>query len=212
MKARGFSLVEAIISLSILVVGVLGVASLGIALVSQARLSNSQAVATQLAREGVEVVRSIRDGNWLAAEDGSVVEFNDGLSAATDYSAALEWDSTANVWTLDFNAVGFGDCGSSFDCTRVYQRIASPYEYAQFGSAPSATEWAETPFQRVVRLWPICRSDADELIEAPLTADGTDCAAGESIVGLDVQVRLEWQEKGISKSSEVEEYMYDWKY
>jgi type II secretory pathway pseudopilin PulG len=211
MRARGFSLVEAIISISILLIGVLGVASLGIAMVSQARLSNSQAVATQLAREGVEVVRSIRDSNWLAAEDGTAVDFITGLSAGNDYSLAPEWDSALNVWILDFAPQTFGDCFTGFDCTRVYQNTLPPYEYAQFSSAPAAT-WAETPYQRVLNLFPICRSTTDELVEAPLTVDLTTCAAGEVVVGIDVQAQLQWEERGISKSSVVEEYIYDWKF
>lgn len=213
MRNRGFSLVEAVISVSILLVGVLGIASLGIAMVSQARLTNNQALATQLGREGVEVIRAIRDSNWLIAEDGGyAADFNDSLSAKNDYSATPEWDSTTNTWTLDFDPAGFGDCGSGFDCTRVYQRQKPPYEYAQFSSLPSAVDWGATPFQRLLFLFPICRSNADELTEAPLTIDYTECAVGETIAGIDIQAHLQWTERGLSKSIVVEEYIYDWKY
>lgn len=210
MKRSGFSLVEAIISLSILLVGVLGVASLGIAMISQARLSNSQAVATQLAREGVEVVRGIRDSNWLAAESGSAVDFATGLSDGADYSLAPEWNPSTNIWTLDFTPQTFGNCFTGFDCTQVYQHTSAPYEYAQFSSAPGA-DWQITPFQRIMSLFPICRSLADELVEAPLTADLTTCAGGAVEVGIHIQARIQWQERGISKSSVVEEKIYDWK-
>lgn len=211
LQHRGFSLVEAIVSITVLLVGVLAVVSLGIAMVSQARLTNSQVVATQLAREGIEVVRSIRDGNWLEAEDGGVVSWNDGLSSGTDYSATLEWDSAANSWVLDFDAVDFNSCSTGFDCTRLYLNNNPPFEFAQFASLPGAN-WKDSPYQRLIRLFPICRSLTDELSETFLTTDGTTCSGTEEQVGIDIQVEVRWEEKGLSKSTVVEEYIYDWKY
>lgn len=208
---RGFSLVEAIMSITILLVGVLAVVSLGIAMVSQARFTNAQVVASQLAREGVEVVRALRDSNWLEAEDAGGVDWNDGLFLGTDYSAVLEWDSSLNAWVVDFDAIDFGSCATGFDCTRLYSNTAT-FESAQFSAVPPAT-WIETEYQRLVRLFPVCRSLADETIETTLTADGTTCISGsEEQVGIDVQVEVRWEEKGISRSTLVEEYIYDWKY
>lgn len=208
---RGFSLVEAIVSITVLLVGVLAVVSLGIAMVTQARLTNAQAVASQLAREGVEVVRSIRDSNWLQAEDIGAINWNAGLSDGTDYSAVLEWDSLLNTWTVDFDAIDFGNCVTGFDCTRLYANTGTPFEFAQFASAPAAN-WKDTPYQRLVRLFPICRLLADETVETVLTADGTSCAGTEEQVGIAVQVEVRWEEKGVSKSTSVEEHIYDWKY
>lgn len=208
---RGFSLVEAIISITILLVGVMAMVSLGIAMISQARFSNAQVVASQLAREGVEVVRSLRDSNWLEAEDGGGTVWNDGLVLGTDYSAMLEWDPGLNSWTVDFDAIDFGNCVTSFDCTRMYSNT-STFEFAQFASAPPAN-WKDTEYQRLIRLFPICRLLADETIETVLIADGTTCVPGsEEQVGIDVQVEVRWEEKGISRSTTVEEYIYDWKF
>ncbi len=208
---RGFSLVEAIVSITILLVGVMAVVSLGIAMVSQARFTNAQVVASQLAREGVEVVRAIRDGNWLEAEDGGAVSWNDGLSVGTDYSAVAEWDSGLSTWTVDFDAIDFGNCVTGFDCTRMYSNNPT-FEFAQFASVPPAS-WKDTEYQRLMRLFPICRSLVDETIETVLIADGTTCVPGsEEQVGIDVQVEVRWEEKGISRSTTVEEYIYDWKY
>lgn len=208
---RGFSLIEAMVSISILLIGVIGVVSLGIVMVTQACLTNSQVIATQLGREGIEVVRSIRDSNWLVTEDGGVSVWNTSLESGADYAAVGEWDSTLNTWTIDFSAIDFGDCGTGFDCTRVYQRNDAPFEYAQFVADPGA-QWAPTRFQRLIKLLPICRSTANELTETVLTTNGTICAADQQNVGLDVQVELRWKEKTIDKSSLVEEYIYDWKY
>lgn len=210
---KGFSLVEAIISISVLLVGVMAVVSLGIAMVTQARLTNTQVVASQLAREGVEVVRAIRDGNWLTAEDGGGGNWNDTLSSGTDYSMVLHWDSILNnTWTVNFDATDFGNCSTGFDCTRMYANSNPPYDMAQFASVPPAN-YVATPYQRLLRLFPICRSLTDETVETFVTSDGVTCSSGtEEQVGIDIQVEVRWEEKGITRSTMVEEHIYDWKY
>lgn len=208
---KGFSLVEAVISVTVLLIGVISITSLGVAMLTQARLTNKTVVANQLAREGIEVVRSVRDGNWLLSEDGMLVDFRADLSSKNDYTAVPEWDSTSNIWVMDFLPFEFGDCGTGFDCTRIYQRLNPPYEYAQFVASPGA-DWEETPYQRLLYLFPICRSTTDELTEAPLTVDYTDCGATQEVVGIDIQVHMQWVDNGQTKTTMLQEYVYDWKY
>lgn len=76
----GQSLLETIVAIFILVTAL--VSGLGLALYAVANSSNakSQLVASNLARQGIEAVRMVRDSNWLAAEDvGSI----DDLTSCT---------------------------------------------------------------------------------------------------------------------------------
>ena len=68
-KQSGQTLVETIAALSILVMAL--TAGLGLAIYSSANstFTRDQIIATNLAREGLDVVRMFRDSNWLAAED-----------------------------------------------------------------------------------------------------------------------------------------------
>lgn len=62
---RGETLVEVLIALTVLVVGVMGfLRLLGVASVNN-QITKERVIATNLAREGLEAVRNIRDTNWL---------------------------------------------------------------------------------------------------------------------------------------------------
>jgi prepilin-type N-terminal cleavage/methylation domain-containing protein len=77
---KGFTLLEVIIAIFIISVGVGGVAAMMPSLISGSSLNQSRLTAAYLAQEGIEIVRSIRDTNWL--EDhygGTPVDWNDGL-------------------------------------------------------------------------------------------------------------------------------------
>jgi type II secretory pathway pseudopilin PulG len=62
-------MIETIVALSILVMAL--TAGLGLAIYSSSNsvYARDQIIATNLAREGLEVVRMFRDSNWLAAQD-----------------------------------------------------------------------------------------------------------------------------------------------
>ena len=77
--------------------------------------SESRVIAANLVREGIEVVRSIRDSNWLActswtnqqcdtwdySDDGDLNnDLEDRLNK--DYSAIAVFDTDNNLWHLDF--------------------------------------------------------------------------------------------------------------
>jgi len=62
---RGETIVEVIIAVVVLVVGILAAFRLLINSGIQNELSRERVVATNLAREGIEAVRNIRDTNWL---------------------------------------------------------------------------------------------------------------------------------------------------
>jgi len=64
-KSKGFSLLEVIIALFVLSVGILGMLSLISNSISNSNGAKDMIVASQLAQEGVELVRNKRDSNAL---------------------------------------------------------------------------------------------------------------------------------------------------
>lgn len=68
--SRGFTLLEVIISIFILTIGIGGAFALITRVAQTSSLPSSKLVATHLAQEGVEIVRNIRDGNFLSISKG----------------------------------------------------------------------------------------------------------------------------------------------
>lgn len=64
-KIRGFTLIEAVIAIFLLTVGTVGSFSLIQKVTSFASVSSSQLAASYLAQEGIEIIRNIRDTNYL---------------------------------------------------------------------------------------------------------------------------------------------------
>ncbi len=61
---RGFTLVELIIAITVLVIGVVAVFGLSFFAIQLNRSNVERLQALELAREGMEMVRNIRDSNW----------------------------------------------------------------------------------------------------------------------------------------------------
>ena len=79
---KGFTLMEAIVAIFLLTVGIIGVSILITNTISSTRISTDKLIASYLAQEGIEIVRNIRDTNWLEG----AASWDDGISVG-DYEA-----------------------------------------------------------------------------------------------------------------------------
>lgn len=87
VKMKGFTLIETIVAVGVVMIGL--VSALGMITTALFYISNIQdrLVATNLAAEGIEIAKNIRDNNWLQS-----LPWNNGLSNG-DYQAS--YNSTA---------------------------------------------------------------------------------------------------------------------
>jgi prepilin-type N-terminal cleavage/methylation domain-containing protein len=74
----GFTLLETLIAISILTIGAVSVFTVISNTLSVNKVNTSRLTAAYLAQEGLEIVRNIRDGNWL-----------EGRTVATDWNEGL---------------------------------------------------------------------------------------------------------------------------
>ncbi len=84
---RGFSLIETIIALSILIVGILAGLTLTQRSVQTSKINEDVVIAVNLAREGIELVRAIRDSRNL------------GFSTLVDGDYIVDTDANFNIST-----------------------------------------------------------------------------------------------------------------
>jgi len=83
---KGFTLVEVIVALTIIMVGIVGAYGLVNQSLAMANNASARLTAAYLGKEGIEIVRNIRDGNYLKiyGDDGShSYGWDDGLLGCT---------------------------------------------------------------------------------------------------------------------------------
>src|SRR3989344_1993690 len=67
----GFSIIEVIVALAIFAMAGIAVWTLAANSLKTARLGRQELIAANLAQEGIEIVRNMRDSNWLRTDVGS---------------------------------------------------------------------------------------------------------------------------------------------
>ncbi len=107
----GFTLLEVILAISVLTIAVGGSFALIQQTLISASLNQSKLIASCLTQEGLEIVRNIRDNNWLKQRTNPGISWDDGLTICQPSTNCCEGDYQANPFpSLDsFSACDFGD-------------------------------------------------------------------------------------------------------
>jgi hypothetical protein len=101
---KGFTLMEAIVAIFVITTGLVGVLSLVSQTISSSTFSKDKLIAAYLAQEGIEIIRNIRDTNWL---EGGTNPWDEGLTGCTggciaDYTYSEQLDPTLPAYTGQF--------------------------------------------------------------------------------------------------------------
>lgn len=187
---------EMLIAIFILLLALAATIVLIVTSIHAARDSMNKLVATNLSREGIEVVRNIRDSNWInpAGED-----WDSGLDA--DNTAIPVIDGSSNI-SLDFAPADFND-------SLVNIKLLDN-DYLQGLSAGGM----DTSFTRLIYLNPICQdsvtdpANVDEIIIDQYSTDV--CAAGYEKVGIRVISEVRWHNTNSSRKVIIEDRLYNW--
>jgi len=162
-KNKGFTLIEIIVAILVVTVGVLAAYIVTQEIISYTHQISSRLTAAYLAKEGIEIVRNIRDANWLQNEGWS-----DGLSGV----GAEDWE--ADYTTRTFK--GSGGVGEDCSQTPYYNcEDFDPNNYLRIdGGFYNYTLGTPTKFKRKITITP---EGIDKLIvsvEITWTEKGTD--------------------------------------
>jgi hypothetical protein len=168
--------------------------------ITASRIGGSQIIAGNLAREGMEVVRSLRDSNWLRGES-----FETGLIDASVKTGRPFFDRAQGLWTFQFTAAPMSP---SDPLATLYLTQDGIYVHAD---APSGNDLA-APYRRVVTLNHVCRHNATG-VERVETGDTAVCLLGvETLAALDVISTVQWNGlTGRQRDTVAQERLYDWR-
>lgn len=218
---KGQGLMEVIVAIGVIVAGILATVTLIISSVRAGRVAADRLTAMNLAREGIEIVRNMRDSNWMTPSEVWNEGFNDGLpwsgeDAVPVISSVVDLPITLDFVPSDFNSTSSCGAGCTFRYSLIYQH--SDGRFLQGDRINWASLGDPTGFSRMIFLNPICRDDTNdaELISTsqPNTSvnDCSDDTPFTSEVGMQVRVEVRWpQYTGNYHSVILEERLYDWR-
>jgi prepilin-type N-terminal cleavage/methylation domain-containing protein len=141
-KTNGFTLVETLVAISILLVTIVGPITLVTTSLFTSLVARDQLVASYLAQDAMEYVRFVRDTNFLSGQPW----LNNGLA---DCVNVCEIDTTQSL-------------GSAFFCTGT--GCGNPLRFdpaTGFYGYNASSDWDDTVFSRQVTLIPV---NSDEYI------------------------------------------------
>jgi Tfp pilus assembly protein PilV len=202
-SAKGQTLIELLIAMTVIMIGLTAAAALVISNIRLQEISADRVIATNLAREGIEMAKAQRDSNWLAGG-----AFNAGMSVGSgvtsDYSAIPSVGSSGVFGGFDFTP-------NNIDTDTNYTKIvrsttaASLGMYIQGFESGAPVVGTSTPFLRLLQFGPIC---ADGKI---IGVNGTDCTGHGLIAGVHVTSTVKWTKRGTARQSVIVDDLYDWR-
>lgn len=199
--ARGNTLIELLVAMMVIFLGLFTAATLVYGNLALVRRDTDQVTAMNLAREGVELAKEMRDSNWLAGKD-----FDDGMFNplnVTDYTATPYWfGNDAPSFQFTANALGDGDT-----VVLALMDVNTPNFFANQTSQPQLNG-TPTPFLRMVTFHPIC---GDETHIANSGSDCNDIQPGTQKVGVRVESHVQWNARGKQYDTTVFTDLYDWR-
>ncbi|MFH1430226.1 MAG: hypothetical protein ABIG71_01720 [Candidatus Uhrbacteria bacterium] len=198
-KRAGFSLLETVVAIGVIVTGLFAVFTLVLSNLNIAEEARFRFGAVQAAREGVEVVRMIRDANWVATSHGQP-EYLD-LDDETMHSAVLEFDPAGAQWSVLEGPFTLDDLEA-----RIVQEAGAAGTHWTQGKTDTLTREERTSYRRVVYIYPIC-SDRSVVRE-----EGSGCGdGGLEPIGIQVRSVVRWSNAGRDQELVVEEQLFDWR-
>jgi hypothetical protein len=182
----------------------------------------SRLIAINLAREGIELTRNIRDSNWLSDRPwyaGLVDDAGDRCAVIQSVrQGSLNFLACPAAPTFFDNAFGLSLSSQNY---AVSDTRELPFdEYVQDGMMRSATE-QPTVFYRTIILDPFClNSDKTaETIEGCVVND--DCldeskresepTCANQAIGVRVTAEVSWKQSGSEYTTRIREHIYNWR-
>ena len=217
-KSKAQGILEVVIAIYIAVVGILSIMNLVVANLRVERFNHNMLKATNLAREGVEVVRNIRDSNWI-----------DGLAWSSGLLPDLAIDGDSRTFILDnkypredqdgyileYISIPWDKCLETGQCKLF---LAWPEEspnqkiYVHKDSMEGLDSYqlSDANFYRIIYIDAICYNDEweDEIIN---TSPESECEYPTNFIGLQVTSLVGWNDGGSIKTTQIQERIYNWK-
>lgn len=187
----GQGLLEIIVAIGVITTGVFGMLTLLTASINGAKELEARAMGANLAKEGIEAVRKIRDSNWLQSKP-----FDAGLEGlGFDYTGIAYFNPSDNGWTVSFGANAIGDAEAEMLKTADGLMLQFPSDIL-----PPPAE--ETGYRRILTLNAICEDGSTK-------TSGLSCASKK--IGIEAISDTLWSVGAREHRASFVENIYDWR-
>ncbi|MFA5076462.1 MAG: hypothetical protein WC480_03550 [Patescibacteria group bacterium] len=189
LNKRGQTILEVVV-VSGIVVGFL-ISVLGLLVINNKAQADIevQLLGNQLAREGIELVRNIRDSNWLDPDQ----VWSDGLLNPNDNEGVVNMDYLTGELSIDFSI-------NNITQARLYNHeTALGNRYISYDPNNNATP---LDYYRLITIDPVCDTALPPQICDPVS---------DNIIGLKIISQVAIEIKGVPKFFSLQDYLYNWK-
>ena len=116
---KGFSFLEVMITVAVLSIGILAMLALIASSIGSSTNSRNSIIASELAQEGIELVRNIRDNNFISNPSDPFINLDCNCDWKISYDTAL---SSGGPYQLNYDSGGFYS-HSSGTATKFYRKV-----------------------------------------------------------------------------------------
>lgn len=224
-KKRGQGILEVVIAMSVVVMGLVSIMSLVFFNINVQNYNHNMLIASNLVREGIEIIRNTRDSNWLDLDkdwdDSLFIEEDSGVDKDANSFVIISWNQWPN---LPAGSSGYGivptgmlwkNCidneyqTASAICKLSLIPLVTDSDYQTFSHSVNFLEGEDTNFYRMIYINEICDNGVAEII---LTNYRDFCEThGYSKIGMQVISKVAWENKGSMRIIEAEERIYNWR-
>lgn len=211
-KARGFTLIEALITLTVFTIGIIGAFSFALSNMNSVRDNFDRYLATNLAREGLEIVKNVRDSNWLRIDANEDCDLN----AAGLQPCAWDQNLGYGFYIVDYTPVHYPPTKlvgiSSGNVNYLDNSSPGPRLYinagdSNFYSHTSGANTTATSMYRTIQLSSICLNTVSGA-ETVVTDNG---CGGDLLIGVQAIAHLRWTRAGKTGQLEMTDNLYNWR-
>ena len=210
-SSEGFTLIETLISIAVFTIGIMAALGLSVSNYNDSQDNLDRIMATNLARESIELVKNVRDSNWLKidANEAGVTSWDYGLTGSSDYVAISYTSTTPNFLPSCVGSIV--SCVQSYTDAKLYINATKFYTHG-----PTVIP---TKYSRAIKLAKICLESDGEI------PPGTDpinfeyvrtmselCnqSAGDTHIGFKLIAHVQWEDEG-TKYIEITDTIYNWR-
>ncbi len=198
----GFTLIELMIALAVFTIGLSAALALALANYNHSRDNLDKIIAANLAREGIELIKNVRDSNWLK------IEANEEIAEGVPYT----WEEGLTIDSNDFVYIDYNDdwptvasnnpCDSECD---LYKDARNYYVHDTSGTL------SLTKYSRALFLERICVDEmgGDPESNESIVAMNSDCD-DDTYIGIQIISHVQWDDNGI-QYLEIVDKIYNWR-